>query len=50
MLIWFSYSVNNHHVLAVGLQEASLKMGPILSLKCVVLCCNMYDEEGPKSV
>jgi len=36
MLIWVSYSVNNHHVVAVVLQEASLKMGPNLSLKCVM--------------
>jgi len=37
ILIWVSYSANNHHVVAVGLQEASLKMGPVLSLKCVML-------------
>jgi len=36
LLIWVSYSVNNHHVVAVVLQEASLKMGPYLSLKCVM--------------
>ncbi len=36
MLIWVSYSVNNHHVMAVVLQEASLKMGPNLSLNHVV--------------
>ena len=36
MLIWVSYSVNNYHVMAVVLQEASLKMGPNLSLKCVI--------------
>jgi len=35
MLIWVSYSVNNRHVVAVVLQEASLKMGPNLSLKCI---------------
>jgi len=35
MLIWVNYSVNNHVVAAV-LQEASLKMGPNLSLKCSV--------------
>jgi len=26
MLIWVSYSVNNHHGVSVVLQEASLKM------------------------
>ena len=36
MLIWVSYSVNNHHVVAVVLQEASLKIGPNLPLKCVM--------------
>jgi len=36
MLIWISYSVNNHHVVAVVLQEASHKIGPNLSLKCVM--------------
>jgi len=36
LLIWVSYSGNNHHVVAVVLQEASLKMGPYLSLKCVM--------------
>jgi len=36
MLIWVSYSVNNHHVVASVLQEASLKMGLNLSLKCVM--------------
>ena len=36
LLIWVSYSVNNHHVVAVVLQEASLKMGPNLSLRCVM--------------
>ncbi len=37
MLICVSYSVNNHHVVvAVVFQEASLKMGPNLSLKCVI--------------
>jgi len=45
MLIWFSYSVNNHFVMAVGLQAASLKMGPFLCLKC-----NMDNRESPKSV
>ena len=35
MLILVGYSVNNH-VVAVVLQEASLKMGPNLSLKCVM--------------
>jgi hypothetical protein len=34
MLICVSYSVNNCHEVAVVLQEASLKMGPKLSLKC----------------
>ena len=34
MLIWVSYSVNNHHVVAV-LWETGLKMVPNLSLKCV---------------
>ena len=33
MLIWVSYSENNCHVVAVVLQEASLKMRPHLSLK-----------------
>ena len=33
---WVSYSVNNRHVVAVVLQEANLKMGPNLSLKCVM--------------
>ncbi len=36
MLIWVSYSVNNYHVVAVVLQEAILKMGPNLSLECVM--------------
>ena len=36
MLIWVSYSVNNHHVVAVVLHEASLKMGLNMSLKCSV--------------
>ena len=36
MLIWVSYSVNSHHVVAVVLQEASLKMGPNQSPKCSV--------------
>ena len=36
MLIWVSYGVNNHHVVAVVLQEASLKLGPNLSPKCSV--------------
>jgi len=36
MLIWVSYSVNNHHVVAAVLEEASLKMLPNLSLKCVM--------------
>jgi len=31
-----SYSVNNHHLVAVVLQEASLKMGPNQSLKCIM--------------
>ena len=35
MLIWVSYSVNNHHVMAVVLQEASFKVGPNLSLRCI---------------
>ena len=34
-LIWVSYSVNNNHVVVVVLQEASLKMGPHLSVICV---------------
>jgi len=38
MLIWVSYSVNNHHVVAVVLQEASLKMGSNLSMKYVSIC------------
>ena len=37
MLIWISYSANNLHVVATGLQEAILKMGPVPSLKCVML-------------
>ena len=37
MLICVSYSVNNHHVVEIVLQEASLKMGPNLSLKSVML-------------
>ena len=36
MLIRVSYSVNSHHVVAVVLHEASLKMGPYHSLKCVM--------------
>ena len=36
VLIWVSYSVSNHHVVAIVLQEATLKMGPNLSLKCVM--------------
>jgi len=36
MLIWVSYSINNNHVMAVVLQAARLKMGPNLSLKCVM--------------
>jgi len=36
MLIWVSYSVNNLHVVAVVLQEASLKMGPNMSLKFIM--------------
>ena len=36
MLIWVSYSVNNNHVVAVVLQEASLQMGRSVSLKCVM--------------
>jgi len=36
MLIWVSYSANNHSVVAVVLQETSLKMGPNLSLKCIM--------------
>ena len=36
MLIWLGYSVNNHHLVAVVLQEANLKMGQNLSLKCVM--------------
>ena len=39
MLIWVSYSVNKHNVVAVVLQEASLKIGPNLSLKCVIFQC-----------
>ena len=30
--MWVSYSVNNHHLL----QEASLQMGPNMSLKCMM--------------
>ena len=47
MLIGVGYSVNSHHVVAVVLQETSLKMGPYLSLKCVMF--NMYDGESLKS-
>ena len=36
MLIRVSYSVNNYHVVAIVLQEASLEMWPYLSLKCVI--------------
>ena len=36
MLIWVSCSVNNHHVVVVLLQEASLKLGPNLSVICVM--------------
>jgi len=36
MLIWVSDSVNNHYMVAAVSQEASLKMGPNLSLKCVM--------------
>jgi len=36
MLIWISDCVNNHHMVAVVLQEANLKMGLNLSLKCVM--------------
>ena len=36
MLISVSYSVNDHHVVAIVLQEASLKMGPNLPLKCIM--------------
>ena len=36
MLICISYILNNCRVVAVVLQEASLKMGPNLSLKCVM--------------
>ena len=39
MLIWVSCGVNNHHVVAVVMQETSLKMGPNLSLKCVIFQC-----------
>jgi len=31
-----SYSVNNHRLVAVVLQEARLKMGSDLSLKCIM--------------
>jgi len=44
MLIWVSYSVNNHHVGAVVLQEASLKMWPN------ALYFIMYNGESLKSV
>ena len=37
MLIWVSYCVNNHHMVAVVIQEESLKMVPNLSLKCVMI-------------
>ena len=37
MLIWVSYCVNNHHIVAVVMQEESLKMVPNLSLKCVMI-------------
>ena len=37
MLIWFSYSVTSHYVVAVGLQEASHKVGPDLFLKCIMV-------------
>jgi len=36
ILIWVSYSVNNHPVVAVVLQEANLKMRPFLSVKCIM--------------
>jgi len=36
MLIWVSYNINYNHVVAVVLQEARLKMGPNLSLKCII--------------
>ena len=36
MLICVSYSVNNLHLVAVVLQEASHNKGQVLSLKCVV--------------
>ena len=36
MLIWVSYIVSDHHLVAVVLQETNLKMGPNLSLKCVM--------------
>jgi len=36
MLIWVSYSVSNLPVVAIVVREASLQMGPHLSLKCVM--------------
>ena len=36
ILIWLTYIINNNHVVAVVLQEASLKMGPNQSLKCIM--------------
>ena len=36
MLIWVSYIVNNHHVVAVVLEVVSLKIGPNLSQKCIM--------------
>ena len=42
MLIWISYSVNNHHVVAAVLQEASLKNGakPVPEM-CYFSMCTM---------
>ena len=36
MLIWVSDNVNNYRMVAVLLHDASLKMGPNLSLICVM--------------
>ena len=49
MLIWFSYSVNNCHVVAVVVQEASFKMEANLSLKCV-MCQYVQRRKSEKCV
>ena len=36
MLIWVSYIVNDHRVVAVVLEVLSLKIGPNLSQKCIM--------------